>query len=293
MSKSLLQELDEHRKTLAEARTLFAADGKITPQEESQLAEIEEMIARAAGAAAGTGAGAGGGFIAATVGKGAKNDPADVEKVQQALVDRAGAKLKVDGEYGPKLQQAIEEFQQSLGQFKPDGVVAPGRGAARVLSGVAAMPKTPERPNPVPPPELGVAALDKGAAVWHSTRGILETNIEELKKGVRAFYGAESDELLRQIDENMVKLGSVLDTLDTRLAESLDAANGAAEGKARTTELKKSQGIMKEYILYVNSEPLIQHMDDNPFGVTTSLKRIIGDALKHLAQLFAKQASGK
>jgi hypothetical protein len=43
---------------------------------------------------------------------------------------------------------------------------------------------------------------------------------------------------------------------------------------------------MKEYLAYVKEEPLIDNMDDNPFGVKTSLKKIITDALKHLSELL-------
>ena len=128
--------------------------------------------------------------------------------------------------------------------------------------------------------------MDKGGLVWHSTRGILNTNIEELKKGVRAAYGTEHEEIVTAIDDSMTKLGKVVDKLDTRLADALDAANKSQEGTTRATELKKAESVMQDYLQYVNSEPLIDHMDNNPFGVNTSLKQIIGDALSHLGELI-------
>jgi peptidoglycan hydrolase-like protein with peptidoglycan-binding domain len=227
-----------------------------------------------------------GGFIGGSVGKGGRNDPADVEAVQEALNQRGGARLKVDGKYGPQTLKAIEAFQRQLGKFQPDGLIEPNRGTARALSGAAAIPPTPDPPKPIAPPELGKATLDKGGYVWHSTREILATNIEELKKGVRAFYGTEHRELLTQIDTNMVKLGTVLDKLDTRLADALDAAHRARTPDAQATELNGAQAIMRQYIQYMQTDPLITHMDKNPFGVRTSLQRIVTDALKHLAQLL-------
>lgn len=235
--------------------------------------------------AAGTAKGAGG-FIAGSVGKGGKNEPADVKAVQEALNQRGGAKLTADGKIGPKTLKAIVEFQKKLGQFKPDGNIQPGRGTARALSGAAELPPPPAKPKPIAPPVLGKASLDKGALVWHSTRGILTTNIDELKKGVRAAYGTEVKELVTEIDDSMVKLGDVVDKLDTRLADALDSANKSPEGPARATELKRARLIIDDYHHYVNSEPLIAHMDNNPFGVTTSLRRIIGDALDHLGELM-------
>jgi hypothetical protein len=133
---------------------------------------------------------------------------------------------------------------------------------------------------------LGKATLDKGAFVWHSTRDILTKNIEELKKGVRAAYGTEHPEIFKAIDQSMGKLNKVVDKLDTRLASALDSAYKAKSDAARIPELKKAESIMKEYLEYVKSEPLIDHMDDNPFGVKTSLKKVITDALQHLSQLL-------
>jgi peptidoglycan hydrolase-like protein with peptidoglycan-binding domain len=242
----------------------------------------------AAGAQAASAGAAAGRFIGGAVGKGGKNLPEDVKAVQEALNKYGDAKLPTDGQYNAQLQKAIEDFQRKIGQFKPDGKIQPNRGAARVLSGAAKMPPTPAEPKPIEPPVLGKATLDKGAFVWHSTRDILNTNIEELKKGVRAAYGSEHPELFKAIDQSMMKLNKVVDKLDTRLADALDAAYKARGDAARVTELKKAQGIMQEYLQYVKSEPLIDHMDDNPFGVKTSLKKVITDALRHLAQLLPK-----
>jgi peptidoglycan hydrolase-like protein with peptidoglycan-binding domain len=246
-----------------------------------------------AGADAGAPAKAATGFISSSVGKGGKNLPDDVKAVQEALNKYGDVKVPTDGKYGPAIQKAIEEFQKKLGQFKPDGVIQPGRGPARVLSGQQKMPPTPAEPKPIEPPVLGKATLDKGAFVWNSTREILNTNIEELKKGVRAAYGTETQDLMKAIDGSLVKLGKVVDKLDTRLADALDDAYKATTDDARLPHLKKAEGLMKEYLMYVKSEPLIDHMDGNPFGVKTSLKKVISDALKHLSELLPDASAQK
>jgi peptidoglycan hydrolase-like protein with peptidoglycan-binding domain len=265
-------------------------DGVVGPKTWAALAGGAVTPASgAAGGAPGAAAGAaksGAKFITAAVGKGCKNLPEDVKAVQIALKEKNGANLPADGNYTPQVQKAIEEFQQRLGQFKPDGIIQPGRGTARALSGAGKIPPTPAKPNPIAPPTLGKATLDKGAFVWHSTREILKTNIEELKKGVLAVYGTEHDDLLKAIDASMAHLNKVVDKLDTRLADSLDAAYKAKDDQSRVAELKKAQGIMNEYLAYVKEEPLIDHMDDNPFGVKTSLKKVITDAIQHLSQLL-------
>jgi peptidoglycan hydrolase-like protein with peptidoglycan-binding domain len=85
------------------------------------------------------GAGSGGKLsLSGSVGRGGKNKPADVLAVQQALNRRANAGLVADGASGPKTIAAIEAFQKSVGQAKPDGRVDPGGATARALEGGSA-----------------------------------------------------------------------------------------------------------------------------------------------------------
>jgi peptidoglycan hydrolase-like protein with peptidoglycan-binding domain len=261
-------------------------DTEPDPEEDGAAPQVAGAHAAAAGAQTDGAAARNGAFISAAVGKGGQNLPNDVKAVQEALNKYNDAKLATDGEYNAQVQKAIEAFQRRVGQFNPDGKFQPGRGAARVLSGDAKMPPVPEEPKPIEPPVLGKATLDKGAFVWHSTRDILNKNIDELKKGVRAAYGTEHPEIFKAIDQSMGKLNKVVDKLDTRLADALDAAYKAPSDQARVPELKKAEGIMKEYLQYVDAEPLIANMDTNPFGVKTSLQKIISDALVHLSELL-------
>jgi len=48
--------------------------------------------------------------------------------------------------------------------------------------------------------------------------------------------------------------------------------------------LQESKGILAEYIRYVGSEPLIAHLDSNPFGVKTELKATLSKSLTQLAR---------
>ena len=64
-----------------------------------------------------------------------------------------------------------------------------------------------------------------------------------------------------------------------RLADSLASAGKAADDAARKAELKNAKSLLTEYITYVKSEPLIAHIDDNPFGVKTDLRALLAGAL--------------
>jgi peptidoglycan hydrolase-like protein with peptidoglycan-binding domain len=222
--------------------------------------------------------------ISASVGRGGKNQPQDVQAVQAALNSRAKAGLVVDGKCGSKTIAAIMEFQGKLGHFKPDGLIEPGRGTARALAGAGGGTPPAPPPQPAAPPKLGKPALAKAPEVWHGTRDIVDKNIQALKKAVLAQYAHEHPDLLKEIDENLQKLDGVLDKLDHRLADSLAKAHQAKDDAARSAELKNAKVILADYIKYVKSEPLIAHIDANPFGVNTNLKKVLSESLTHMAQ---------
>ncbi|MBL0147452.1 MAG: hypothetical protein IPP87_01420 [Ideonella sp.] len=148
--------------------------------------------------------------------------------------------------------------------------------------------KAPSRelPKLIPAPILGKAELAKAPAVWHGTRDILEKNVDALKRAVMSHYGSDHPDL-DEIEQGMNKLDGILKNLDTELADSLANAHAAVDDVARRAELKNSKSILTNYIKYVKSEPLIAHIDANPFGVDTQLKKVLVDALTHMAQAMA------
>ena len=46
----------------------------------------------------------------------------------------------------------------------------------------------------------------------------------------------------------------------------------------------QAKAILAEYIRYVGSEPLIAHLDSNPFGVKTELRATLSKSLTQLAR---------
>jgi len=51
--------------------------------------------------------------------------------------------------------------------------------------------------------------------------------------------------------------------------------------------MANAKAILSDYIKYVKSEPMIAHMDANPFGVDTNLKKVLTDSLTHVAQVIS------
>jgi hypothetical protein len=60
-------------------------------------------------------------------------------------------------------------------------------------------------------------------------------------------------------------------------------ANAAKDEAARKAELKNAKAILADYIQYVKSEPLIAHIDTNPW-VKVDLKKTLVDTITHMAQ---------
>jgi hypothetical protein len=127
------------------------------------------------------------------------------------------------------------------------------------------------------------AELEKAPQVWKGTRALLQTNIDALKKAVQAQVADEED-LVDEIEGHLQKLDRIMGRLDKRLTNSLTNAVETQDPKLRSAALRESKGILAEYIRYVGSEPLIAHLDSNPFGVKTELRATLSKSLAKLAR---------
>lgn len=226
--------------------------------------------------------------LSASVGRGGKNLDEDVQQVQAALNKRMDAKLNVDGKCGKATIDAIAAFQKAIGQSRPDGRVDPGRGTARKLAESGKLPPPPPPPNPKAPPEdLGEATVEHAPVVWHGTRGILDHNIKELKRAIKQEYAGEHPEVVSQIDRHTQRVDVIMEKLDQRLADALERANKAPNEGVRAQEIAAAKQILVEYMSFVRDEPLIDHVDSNPFGVDTKVRKVISDSLLHVQKSIA------
>ena len=114
-------------------------------------------------------------------------------------------------------------------------------------------------------------------------QGIVEKNIEEVKKAVKGHYAHEHPDLVKQIHEGLEKLDGIMEKLDHRIADALAKAHAAKDEAARKAELKNAKVILADYIQYVKSEPLVAHVDKNPW-VKVDLKKTLIDTITHMAQ---------
>jgi hypothetical protein len=143
----------------------------------------------------------------------------------------------------------------------------------------------------LPPPRVAAAKsapagggpraekLFQAADGWRKTHREAAVRITALKAAVRSHYSSGNAELRNGIEQGLVKLDVVLDPVDDRLADALADAGKASGDAARSAELAKAKTMLTAYIAHMKSEPLLAHIDRNPFKVKTDLKVLLMDGL--------------
>lgn len=144
--------------------------------------------------------------------------------------------------------------------------------------------KEPDRGGDGIPAEAQKAALAAAPALWEGTRELLENNIEALKKAIQAQCEGEAPGFIAEIKGHLEKIDRVLGKLDRSLGDALAKAGETDDPDTRNGALQRAKAILGETMRYVRSEPLIEHIDRNPFGVPTYLKATLAGSLAHLAK---------
>jgi hypothetical protein len=132
-----------------------------------------------------------------------------------------------------------------------------------------------------------LSALRLAPQVWQGTHRVLTSSMEKLKDAIKSEYAGESTELVAEIEKNIGKIDRILEKLDSRLAESMERAHRARDETERKAELAIAKTLLKEQLAYVSSEPLIAHIDSNPFGVATNLKATLTRTYSQLAKTIS------
>ena len=161
---------------------------------------------------------------------------------------------------------------RALGLPSSDRGAAQASAAARASAGGGASGKAKTQ------------RLAQAAEAWRKTHGQANQRIGTLKAAIQSHYADGHPELVQAVEAGLVKLDEILDNVDHRLADSLAHASNAADDRARDDELKKAKAILTEYIGYMKGEPLIAHMDQNPWKVRIDLKALLVGGLTDAAK---------
>lgn len=133
-------------------------------------------------------------------------------------------------------------------------------------------------------PSAKAGKLLEAAEGWRKIHGEAQARVEALKTAVMAQCADSPPPLLQAIDKGLLKLDAVLKTVDTRLADALAGAGDAADAAAMKSALAKARALVAEYGSYVKGEPLVAHMDRNPFGTKPGLQALLADGLAKAAK---------
>jgi len=126
--------------------------------------------------------------------------------------------------------------------------------------------------------------LSKAAEAWRHTHRQADERIAALKAAIKSHYADGHPELVQAVEQGLDQLDEVLDTVDHRLADSLAHASNTPDERSRDAELKNAKAILAEYIGYMKGEPLIAHIDQNPWKVKIDLKALLIGGLTSAAK---------
>ena len=125
--------------------------------------------------------------------------------------------------------------------------------------------------------------LTEAPQAWKGTRALLQSSIDTFRQAVQTQIAEEGDDVIDEISGHLEKLDRIMGRLDKRLTNSLTNASETQDPAGRAAALQESKTILAEYIRYVRSEPLIEHLDSNPFGVKMNLKATLAKSLAQMA----------
>lgn len=203
--------------------------------------------------------------------------PAEDDDDADALAARGGGGNDNDNANRHAAATAdADEEEQDQGEDQDDEEVAPAPPTASAAGA-----------KPAPPAEAKLAALGAAPQVWTQTRTVMSKSVAQLSEAIRKEYSSQPPEVLADIEKGMAKMNQVTARFDHRLAEAMEKAHKAKDEAARKAELARAKAILTEHIKYVQSEPMIAHIDANPFGVQTNLKKVLTASLTHMAKVIS------
>jgi hypothetical protein len=107
-------------------------------------------------------------------------------------------------------------------------------------------------------------------------------DIEKLKAEIVATY--EEDGIGPDLASSYAKtVQPVIDAFDVELADKLDAAVNATDPAQRGELVKEARSLMERYQKFLDGEPLIGDLDDNPF-IPLSIHATISATLAALSK---------
>ncbi|MEX0371758.1 MAG: hypothetical protein AB3N09_14105 [Tateyamaria sp.] len=127
---------------------------------------------------------------------------------------------------------------------------------------------------------LGAGTGDSASApvlsIWRDAKDKVDDDLNKLQSALKS----SNDPLLERIAE--IGLHSVTEGRMSKMQAALMDANGSADANVRG----KARAAISEMRSFVEGNPVLGLLDENPFGIDVSLRATLGDVLTKLdAQL--------
>ena len=104
----------------------------------------------------------------------------------------------------------------------------------------------------------------RAGRAWIGTRGRVQTDIEKLRAALVTTY--QDDGIADEIESRFnTRVAKVMEGLDATLADTLAAASDATDPNVRAERVSEAQAILARCQEFIDSEPLLDDLDANPF----------------------------
>ncbi len=121
----------------------------------------------------------------------------------------------------------------------------------------------------------------KSRIAWGGAQRRVEADVEKLRDALAATYAGQA--VAAEVDAKFqAKVAPVLSTFDDSLMTVLDKLEEAAEAQ-RAPLIAEARAILKTYLTYAMSEPLLADLDANPF-VPLTIRSTVTTTLSSLAK---------
>ncbi|MCP4043198.1 MAG: hypothetical protein GY731_14785, partial [Gammaproteobacteria bacterium] len=170
-----------------------------------------------------------------------KLQPANASQMRTVMgyaSEQAGA-----GQYA-KAIKAIKRLAGMIQEAMPEETVPEGDGGPEEI-------------------KVSFVAMQKSRLAWDGARKTVAAELRKLEQAILEACREEPD--FEEIANRTQQLYRILDTLDERLLDKLDDALNAQEQELRSSIHREAQGLIREYLTFVDSDPLILEVDTNPF----------------------------
>jgi hypothetical protein len=177
-----------------------------------------------------------------------------IDAAEQALKDRlAEAALKMIDQLEIVTQSVEQKVEQKKAAAAAQGGATAAQGSA--TAGKAASGK----------PAAGAKVVfTQSRLKWDGARNKVQSELKKLEETILERAKGEAD--FDAIAAKTRKLSRILETLDTELIDRLDDAYTATTAADEARANDQARELIRKYLSFVETDPLLKVIDDNPFG---------------------------